>query len=162
MKATVQRPAVCLVCAVLIIGHQCFMTSAQTTGLAPIRVDLSPDFRRNDTGAAHWQEWQVKNGQTVTRSGTTTYRGSRTGLPGLPDTQADVGGWEDYPEVKRPAEWDTDGDGMPNHWEKQKNHDPHDPSDGTVDANGDGYTNLEAYLNWLAEAYNRKSNHEQN
>src|SRR5262249_49909128 len=29
------------------------------------------------------------------RDGTFKYRGSKTGLPGLPDSQEDVGGWED-------------------------------------------------------------------
>ncbi len=85
-----------------------------------------------------------------TRKGTAAYKGSKTGLPGLPDTQADVGGWEDYPEVRRPADWDTDGDGMPNAWEKKKGLNPDDPSDGAADANQDGYTNLEEYLNGLA------------
>ncbi|UCG49389.1 MAG: hypothetical protein JSU94_06320 [Phycisphaerales bacterium] len=95
------------------------------------------------------------------RKGTWTYKGSKSGWLGLPDSQEDVGGWEEYPEVKRPADWDTDGDGMPNHWEKEHGHDPHDPSDSPADANGDGYTNLEAYLNRLAEASTRNSSHEQ-
>jgi hypothetical protein len=86
------------------------------------------------------------------RQGTWTYKGSRSGLPGLPDSQGDVGGWEDYPEVRRPADWDTDRDGMPNDWEGQHGFDPHDPTDGRTDANGDGYTNLEQYLNTLAES----------
>ena len=84
------------------------------------------------------------------REGTFTYKGSRSGLPGLPDTQEDVGGWEEYPEVRRPDDWDTDGDGMPGKWEAEKGLDPEDPSDGPVDPDGDGYTNLEDYLNWLA------------
>jgi hypothetical protein len=85
-----------------------------------------------------------------TRKGTAIYKGNKSGLPGLPDTQADVGGWEDYPEVRRPADWDTDGDGMPDAWEKQRGLNPEDPADGPADADGDGYTNLEEYLNWLA------------
>ncbi len=85
-----------------------------------------------------------------TRLGTVTYKGSKSGLPGLPDTQEDVGSWEDYPEIKRPADWDTDGDGIPGAWEKQHGLNPEDPADGAADADGDGYTNLEAYLNWLA------------
>ena len=84
------------------------------------------------------------------RGGTTTYKGSRSGLPGLPDSQEDVGGWEDYPEIHRPANWDTDGDGMPNQWEARKGLDANDPADGADDPDGDGYTNLEDYLNWLA------------
>jgi hypothetical protein len=84
-----------------------------------------------------------------TRAGTTTYKGSRTGLPGLPDSQADVGGWDDYPEVRRPAGWDTDADGLPDAWETAHGFDPRDPRDGTADRNGDGYTNLEDYLKSL-------------
>jgi hypothetical protein len=84
------------------------------------------------------------------REGTATYKGSRSGLPGLPDSQADVGGWEDYPEIHRPADWDTDGDGLPGWWERQHGLNPDDPADGAMDPDGDGYTNLEDYLNWLA------------
>jgi hypothetical protein len=86
------------------------------------------------------------------RAGTATFKGSKTGLPGLPDTQVDVGGWEDYPEVHRPRDWDTDGDGLPNDWETRmrKSFDPGNAEDGATDPDGDGYTNLEDYLNWLA------------
>jgi hypothetical protein len=83
------------------------------------------------------------------RDGTARYRGSKTGLPGLPDSQDDVGGWEEYPEVHRPADWDTDHDGMPNDWEKRAGLNPKDPVDGNGDRNTDGYTNLEEYLGWL-------------
>jgi hypothetical protein len=84
------------------------------------------------------------------REGTTTYKGSKSGLPGIPDVQEDVGGWENYPEIRRPADWDTDGDGLPNQWEIQKKLNPNDLADGATDPDGDGYTNLEDYLNWLA------------
>ncbi len=87
------------------------------------------------------------------REGTARYRGSRTGLPGLPDSQEDVGGWEDYPEVHRPPGWDKDLDGMPDDWEKAHGLDPNDPADGNGDLNGDGYTNLEKYLNSLVGEY---------
>ena len=83
------------------------------------------------------------------RSGTAKYKGSVTGLPGLPDSQEDVGGWEDYPEVRRPANWDTDNDGMPDEWEKANGLNANDPEDRNGDLNGDGYTNLEKYLNSL-------------
>jgi hypothetical protein len=87
------------------------------------------------------------------RSGKTTFKGSRTGLPGLPDSQEDVGGWENYLEVHRPAGWDTDGDGMPDAWEKAHGLNPKDATDGNKDLNGDGYTNLEKYLNALVGEY---------
>ena len=87
------------------------------------------------------------------RTGTFHFKGSKTGLPGLPDSQADVGGWEEYPEVHRPADWDTDHDGMPDAWEKAHGLNPNDPSDANKDLNGDGYSNLEKYLNSLVGEY---------
>jgi hypothetical protein len=92
------------------------------------------------------------------RSGTPKFKGSKTGLPGLPDSQEDTGSWENYPEIKRPAGWDTDGDGMPDHWEKQHGLNPADPADGNKDLTGDGYTNLEKYLNSLVGEYQMTKN----
>jgi hypothetical protein len=85
------------------------------------------------------------------RTGKTTYKGSVSGLPGLPDSQEDVGGWDDYPEEHRPADWDADGDGMPGEWEVSHGLDPDDASDGPDEADGDGFTNLEDYLNSLVK-----------
>jgi hypothetical protein len=91
-----------------------------------------------------------------TREGTTTYKGSVSKLPGLPDSQDDVGGWEEYPEEHRPADWDADGDGMPGSWETEHGLDPKSPaedfSDANSDADGDGWTNLEEYLNSLVRS----------
>ena len=92
-----------------------------------------------------------------TINGTYTYRGSVSGLPGLPDTTDDVGGWEDYGNVTRPADWDTDDDGMPDWWEEIKGLDPNSPpgdfSESNGDPDGDEFTNLEDYLNWMAEPH---------
>ena len=88
-----------------------------------------------------------------TRSGTFKFKGSKTGLSGLPDSQDDVGGWDNYPEVHRAADYDADGDGIPDSWEKQHALNPKDASDGNKDLNGDGYTNLEKYLNSLVGEY---------
>ena len=75
--------------------------------------------------------------------------GATDGLPGLPDSQADVGGWEKYPEERRAVDWDTDGDGISDAWEKAHGLDPKDPKDGAVFRKDSGYTNLEVYLNSL-------------
>lgn len=65
----------------------------------------------------------------------------------LIDSPSEVGGW---PKLQgAPAPVDTDHDGMPDAWEKAHGLNPNDPTDGAADPDGDGYTNLEAYLNGL-------------
>lgn len=46
-----------------------------------------------------------------------------------------------------PAPLDTDGDGMPDAWETAHSLDIHDAADRNDDADSNGYTNLEEYLN---------------
>jgi len=67
----------------------------------------------------------------------------------LLDSQKKVGGWDFYKTVQRPANWDADGDGMPDTWEIANGFDPKNGKDGNGDKNEDGYTNLEEYLNSL-------------
>jgi pectate lyase len=55
-----------------------------------------------------------------------------------------VGG---YPEYKGEPYADADNDGMPDAWETEHGLNPHDASDAAADANGDGYTNVEDFLN---------------
>jgi pectate lyase len=61
---------------------------------------------------------------------------------------AEVGGWPLLAPGTPPA--DADHDGMPDEWEVHHGLDPHDPGDGARDRDGDGYTNLEEYLDQLA------------
>ncbi len=42
---------------------------------------------------------------------------------------------------------DSDMDGMPDEWELLHGLNPNDPSDANADFNGDGYTNIEKYIN---------------
>jgi hypothetical protein len=70
-----------------------------------------------------------------------------TGTGMLIDTVSEVGGWpESRSDVPEP---DQDGDGMPDAWEMERDLNPDDPEDGKLDPDGDGYTNLEEYLNGL-------------
>jgi hypothetical protein len=61
-----------------------------------------------------------------------------------------LAGIDDLPTSKRPADFDTDNDGMDDKFELEHRLDPHNPADrnGTKLSN-DGYTNLEVYLNGL-------------
>ena len=53
-----------------------------------------------------------------------------------------------YPEYRSWKPWkDSDGDGMPDEWEKAKGLNPNDPADANKDCTGDGYTNIEKYIN---------------
>ena len=83
-------------------------------------------------------------------TGTTTYKGSISGDPGIIDSQKDVSGW---PQLKsKPAPLDTDHDGMPDTWEKQNHLNPNDPEDRNGDPDGNGYSNLEEYINMLVKS----------
>jgi len=65
----------------------------------------------------------------------------------LLNSQSEVGGWPRLRSEKAPA--DTDRDGMPDAWERTHKLNPSDPSDRNADRDGDGYTNLEEYINGL-------------
>ena len=71
-----------------------------------------------------------------------------TGTPGF-GTEDD---YQDWPMLASGQSMqDSDSDGMPDGWEADRNLDPTDPSDGALDRNSDGYTNLEEYLHWLVK-----------
>jgi hypothetical protein len=64
------------------------------------------------------------------------------------DSQKSVGGW---PALAAGSPWvDSDRDGMPDAWEVRARLNPRDPADAARDGDGDGYTNLEDWLNSLA------------
>jgi hypothetical protein len=102
------------------------------------------------------------------RDGTAEYIGTRgptygdrpsPNFAGIIDTQSDdksaLGSpnfpWPDYKTYDVPV--DSDHDGMPDDWEKAHGLNPNNPSDANKDLNGDGYTNLEKYLNSLVGEY---------
>jgi len=71
-----------------------------------------------------------------------------TNTGALIDSPSQVGGWPPMDPGTPPI--DTDADGMPDYWEDQKGLNKTDPSDAWGDRDGDGYPNLEEYLNELA------------
>lgn len=57
-----------------------------------------------------------------------------------------VGG---LPEYSGTSYQDSDNDGMPDVWEIRYGLNPNDPSDASQDCNGDGYTNIEKFINGI-------------
>lgn len=106
-----------------------------------------------------------------TRSCTATCTGSvskdAAQKPGLIDQPADVmpqgasSPWPGLEEGDTPPgqRKDSDGDGMPDTWEQAHGLDPADPADGQAQGlDGEGYTNLEVYLNSLVDGITRRQN----
>ncbi len=63
------------------------------------------------------------------------------------DSQSEVGGWPIYASGSYPQ--DSDNDGMPDDWETANGLNPNNSGDANGDIDGDGYTNIEAYINSL-------------
>ena len=96
------------------------------------------------------------------RTGTATYKGSITKSPGIIDKVSDVKGYTEanFGTGTRPASFDTDGDGIPDEWEKANGLNPNDASDAltySLDAKG-YYTNIEVYANSLVENIMKSEN----
>jgi hypothetical protein len=71
----------------------------------------------------------------------------RTGHSISDTSEQPEGGWP--PLNSLPALADNDNDGMPDDWELAMCLDPNDANDANGDLDNDGYTNIEAYINWL-------------
>ena len=89
------------------------------------------------------------------KTGTAKYKGSITKSPGIIDKVSDVNGYTEsnFGTGTRPADFDTDKDGIPDEWEKANGLDPNDASDAltySLDEKG-YYTNIEVYANSLVE-----------
>ena len=112
---------------------------SQPTDVAPVRADPAPRaFTRvlANAGASRVRDAvDARVVETVRRRGGT-----------IIDSQTEVGGW---PELAAGSPWrDSDGDGMPDDWERRNRFNPNDASDGNGDRDRDGFTNVEE---WLAE-----------
>lgn len=96
----------------------------------------------------------AKAGATLPRRDAVDLRVTEMVRSGKPMTQTgiikditEVGGYPDLKYNAAQVPVDSDGDGMPDQWEIKYNLDPKNPKDGAMDTDGDGYTNVEEYLN---------------
>ncbi len=87
-----------------------------------------------DAGASVWRDPVDKR----------IVEGVKTRTGKVINTQAEVGGWPSLPAGK--AAKDTDGDGMPDAWEKAHGFDPKKADGAALAKDGSGWTNLELYL----------------
>ena len=96
------------------------------------------------------------------KTGTAQYKGSITQSPGIIDKVSDVNGYTEssFGTASRPADFDTDKDGIPDAWELANGLNPNDDSDAlTYSLDGKGYyTNLEIYANSLVEDIMKRGN----
>ncbi|WP_042517868.1 pectate lyase [Prevotella pectinovora] len=96
-------------------------------------------------------------------NGTVTYNASHANVPGIIDVINDpysdsqnsaTASFPELPSESRAANYDTDGDGIPDEWEIANGLNPDDPSDAqlkTLDTAKGWYSNLEVYLNSIVE-----------
>ena len=96
------------------------------------------------------------------KTGTAQYNGSITQSPGIIDKVSDVNGYTEssFGTASRPADFDTDKDGIPDAWELANGLNPNDDSDAlTYSLDGKGYyTNVEVYANSLVEEIMKQGN----
>lgn len=96
------------------------------------------------------------------KTGTALYKGSITLSPGIIDKVSDVKGYTEanFGTASRPADFDTDKDGIPDAWEIANGLDPNDAADAltySLDSK-EYYTNLEVYANSLVEDIMKQGN----
>lgn len=132
---------------------------ATTTHSADDAYDRVLDYAGASLSRDSFDELMVSDA----RNGTASYTGK--GLSkGFVNSQDDnrpadaADDWTAWPTLNSTAApVDTDGDGMPDEWEKSNGLDPSDPSDGKT-IGTDGYSNLENYLNSLVADITEKQN----
>ncbi len=98
-----------------------------------------------------------------TQNGTYSVVGSVGKTKGIPDRETDavdtanIKGWEPYSSTSWANDYDSDLDGLPDWWENMYGYNPKSKSGDFSDANkdrlGDGWTELERYLEWMARAH---------
>ncbi|MCP3732495.1 pectate lyase [Sphingomonas sp. MG17] len=125
------------------------------TGVSPLGYRLSKPVEvapvATDPAMSAYARVLAKAGASKARDAVDTrvIAGVRVRTGHLIDSQSEVGGW---PELKSaPPPRDSDGDGMPDDWERRHGLNPRDARDGNGDRNRDGYLNLEEWLARLAQ-----------
>lgn len=121
----------------IIQSNNVTLTGSQTNPLSGTMFPIVGAYRRLDCAGA----WVDMRDAVDTR--VIAQYNNNTG--NIIDNESQVGGWPTTAAGTACA--DADLDGMPDQWETAHGFNPNDASDRNGDADGDGYTNLEEYLN---------------
>ena len=92
----------------------------------------------------HWGGACLPAKDSISKFVTESTRAGTGNIPGTTD-EWPLAGYPVYTSVSPLP--DHDQDGMPDEWEIKHGLDPNDPKDAGKDTDGDGYTNLEEYIN---------------
>lgn len=132
-------------------------THSATEAYDKVLTYVGASLYRDEVDARHAEE---------VRTGTATYTGDAG--KGILDKVNDPTSTQDatlpsFPELtsaSRPSGYDTDGDGMPDEWEKAYGLNPNDASDATTYTLDPKkwYTNIEVYINSIVESIVRAQN----
>ena len=146
------------------VDHELFPSYVKTQtareAFTNVLANVGANFPKSDAIDLHLIK-DVRNGtaEFIGTRGPTFGDRPSPNFAGIIDTQSDdksaLGSptfpWPDYQTYNVPM--DRDHDGIPDDWEKAHGLNPNDSSDANKDLNGDGYTNLEKYLNSLVGEY---------
>ncbi|WP_138223328.1 polysaccharide lyase [Nibricoccus aquaticus] len=94
------------------------------------KATITPESKTKAAAVRYDQKWIDEMEEMVTK--------------GYITDPSEVGG---YPKYSGKPYKDTDGDGLPDSWEKKYDLDPKNAADAVLDLNGDGYTNIEEFIN---------------
>lgn len=134
------------------------LLDGSNTGWNMFRSPYTPSASRfplpsagTDTAAIAYQRVLAFVGASLARDAVDTrlIDDVRNQTGAIIDSESQVGGWPTLSSTTPPA--DSDNDGLPDFWEVNLGMNPAVPNNNHV--NADGYTDLEHYLNWLAEPH---------
>ncbi|MGD9724296.1 MAG: polysaccharide lyase family 1 protein [Pirellulales bacterium] len=119
---------------------------------APHEFDVGGARPHTDTAQVAFERVLQQAGASLVRDAADArlVQAVSDGTHRLIDSQREVGGWPKLASKSAPA--DADQDGMPDAWERAHGLDAAEAADRNHDRDGDGFTNLEEYLNGLVTA----------
>ncbi len=133
-------------------------THSATETYDKVLTYVGASLYRDEVDARHAEE---------VRTGTATYTGDagkgildKVNDPSSSTQDATLPSFPELTSASRPSGYDTDGDGMPDEWEKAYGLNPNDTSDATTYTldSKKWYTNIEVYINSIVESIVRAQN----